>query len=182
MVYYSQSHITIFQSHIVNSCSNSSESPRESFWCVFVHSQLYLLWMKVNVWERHEKHLISLCSPVFSLPLFPFLIPFSVFMLYCQRLSCIFMRLLQNPLQIFNLILFSKEKITNEKYSIWKTEPITAQIRVLEKRMLTFSTRCVPTIDIIEICICIRHKCIVHTHKDSLKGVATVNNHVWFAH
>lgn len=42
-----------------------SQSPRESFWCVFVCSQPYLLWMKVNVRSDMKGVWLVCASPVF---------------------------------------------------------------------------------------------------------------------
>lgn len=55
--------------------------------------------------------------------------------------------------------------MTDQINVILRTEPITAWIRVLEKHMLTFSMRRIPTIDIFEIFICIHPTCIPHTHR-----------------
>lgn len=68
----------------------------------------------------------------------------------------------KHSLQILNIILLSKGKVTHEIHVILKkTEPITTQTRVLEKHMLTLSTRRVPAIDIFEACICIQLGCTV---------------------
>lgn len=149
--------------------------PKGNFQDVCACSRLYLLWMKVNV-QSNMKGVWLVCVHLF------FLLVSDSFCLFVstphrQRLSCIFMGaalLLKNSLLIFNMIVFSKGKITHKINEILKTEPITAQTRVLEKRMLTFSTRCVPTIDIFQICICIQLGCIVvnsHTHTSSRRWV-----------